>query len=90
MKKYQVIGGQYMFCHYGEADTLKGAMRIARKHEEYWDNWQGWHVPSIYSADDCYEGQFTEWNFDGIFPKPGAEPVAVCDYYRNEWSKREA
>lgn len=52
MKKYQVIGGQYESHWYGESDTLRGAKMIATKHMEYWDNWQGWHKPSIFLAED--------------------------------------
>ena len=53
MKNYQVIGGQYEFYWYGESDTLRGAKSIATRHEEYWDNWQGWNKPCIYKAEDC-------------------------------------
>lgn len=55
MKEYQVIGGQYESCWYGESDSVRGAKIIASKHEEYWDNWQGWHKPRIYKADDVME-----------------------------------
>lgn len=55
MKKYQVIGGQYEQHWYGESDSLHGAKVIAGKHKEYWDNWQGWHTPKIYAAEDCQE-----------------------------------
>lgn len=48
MKRYQVIGGQYEPYWYGESDTLRGAKIIATKNMEHWDNWQGWHKPSIY------------------------------------------
>ena len=54
MKKinYYEIGGQYeRICH-GGASTLIGAKRIATRNEEYWDNWQGWHKPGIYLAED--------------------------------------
>lgn len=47
-KKYCVIGGQYQYYYYGSAPTLIGAKRLAGKHQEYWDNWQGWHIPDIY------------------------------------------
>lgn len=53
MKKYQIIGGQYEQKWYGESDSLRGAKIIAGKHKEYWDNWQGWHVPGIYLAEEC-------------------------------------
>lgn len=55
MKKYQVIGGQYEPCWYGESDTMRGARCIATRHMEYWDNWQGWHKPCIYAAEDVKE-----------------------------------
>jgi hypothetical protein len=55
MKKYQVIGGQYEQHWYGESDSFHGAKVIAGKNKEYWDNWQGWHTPSIYLAEDCTE-----------------------------------
>lgn len=80
MKKYQVIGGQYETCWYGESDTLRGAKIIATRHEEYWDNWQGFHKPSIFLAEDVEEiesrGRIT--TSDGRIirvPKLGAEPV---------------
>ena len=53
MKNYQVIGGQYEQHWYGESDSLRGAKIIATRHEEYWDNHQGWHTPHIYRAEDC-------------------------------------
>lgn len=55
MKKanqYYVIGGQYQSFCYGGAPTLIGAKRLANKSAEYWDNWQGWHTPGIYKAED--------------------------------------
>lgn len=55
MKKYQVIGGQYEQVWYGESDSAHGAKLIATKHEEYWDNWQGWRKPQIYYAEDVME-----------------------------------
>ena len=79
MKRFQVIGGQYAFCHYGESDTLRGAKMIASKHSEYWDNWQGWHKPKIYLAEDCEQVEQTDFNLSGIIPKPFAEPVSVWD-----------
>ena len=73
MKKYVVIGGQYFCCYYGEADTLTGAKRIAGKNAEYWDNWQGWHVPRIYRAEDVKDAGRQE-----KVVKFGAQPVAVA------------
>ena len=55
MKLYQVIGGQYESRWYGESDSLRGAKRLARKHQEYWDNWQGWHTPAVYHVYDVDE-----------------------------------
>lgn len=55
MKKYQVIGGQYEPCWYGESDTIEEAQDIAARNEEYWDNWKGWHTPHIYLAKDVKE-----------------------------------
>lgn len=78
MKKYYIIGGQYAaYCH-GSASTLTGAKRIATRHAEHWDNWQGWHVPKIYNATDVTEVV----NFYGsqFAPKEGAFPVAVARY----------
>lgn len=82
MKKnnFYVIGGQYESCCYGGAPTLIGAKRLATKNMEYWDNWQGWHKPLVYKAEDTDEiesnGRIT--TNDGVMirvPKYGAEPV---------------
>lgn len=85
MKKvnYYAIGGQYYYHCYGGAATLTGAKRIASANAEYWDNWQGWHIPSVYRAED------TEQAEDGSrYPRNGARPVAVASYsgnYRVRW-----
>lgn len=55
MKRWQVIGGQYESKWYGESDSLERAKKIASSNEEYWDNWQGWHTPKIYAAEDVRE-----------------------------------
>lgn len=55
MKKYQIIGGQYEPHWYGESDSIRGAKIIASKSVEHWDNWQGWHKPAIYRAEDVEE-----------------------------------
>lgn len=82
MKKinFYVIGGQYESHCYGGTPTLIGAKRLATKHEEFWDNWQGWHKPLIYRAEDTEEiesyGRMT--TIDGAIirvPKYGAEPI---------------
>lgn len=77
---YYVIGGQYESCCYGGAPTLIGAKRIANKNREYWDNWQGWHIPKIYRAEDTVlitsQGRIT--TRDGVsirVPKIDAEPI---------------
>lgn len=50
--KFVVIGGQYEPHYYGDFKTELGAKRFANKHQEYWDNWQGWHTPKIYKIED--------------------------------------
>lgn len=87
MKKinYYVIGGQYEHYCYGGAETLIGAKRIAAKHEEYWDNWQGWHRPRIYRAEDCVAVK----NFYGETFAPDRDkeidPVSVYDMDTKKW-----
>ncbi len=83
MKKknnYYVIGGQYESYCYGGTPTLIGAKRKATKNMEYWDNWQGWHKPQIYRAEDTEEiesrGRVT--SYDGWIirvPKLDAIPI---------------
>ncbi len=82
MKKnnYYVIGGQYESCCYGGTPTLIGAKRKATENMEYWDNWQGWHKPAIYRAEDTrvIESRGRITTHDGTMirvPKYGAEPV---------------
>lgn len=53
--KYYVIGGQYIYHCYGGTPSIIGAKRLANKNAEYWDNWQGWHIPKIYRAEDTKE-----------------------------------
>lgn len=67
MKKYSIIGGQYYYTVYGSSDTLHGAKCIAARHPEYWDNFQGWHVPAVYLSDDLDKNGY---------PVYGAQPVA--------------
>ena len=79
-RNYYIIGGQYETCCYGASDTLRGAKCIATRNREYWDNWQGWHKPRIYRAEDteviASKGRVT--TYDG-WPirviKEGAIPV---------------
>lgn len=83
MKKtnnYYAIGGQYESYCIGGTPTLIGAKRLANKNMEYWDNWQGWHRPSIYRAEDTKvvesRGRITSYDGDMIrVPKYGAMPV---------------
>lgn len=83
MKKYQVIGGQYEPYWYGESDNLTAAKRIATAHEEYWDNWQGWHKPCIYAAEDCTivksHGMITHVDGSMICVPSHANPVAYWE-----------
>lgn len=80
MKKnnYYVIGGQYASFCYGGTPTLIGAKRLARKSAEYWDNWQGWHIPDIYRAEDVRD--ITNFYGDTKAPTDGAMPVAWAWY----------
>lgn len=73
---YAIIGGQYEAYFYGFAPTLLGAKRMARKYMEYWDNWQGWHVPKIYKAEDVEK--ITNFYGDVYAPKDGTLPVAAA------------
>ena len=81
--KFYVIGGQHVAFNYGGAYTLEGAKRLASKHEEYWDNWQGWHKPKIFKAEDCTLRE----NFHGedYYPEPYAYPVASWDSRAGKW-----
>lgn len=79
-KNYYIIGGQYESVCYGGAPTLTGAKRIANKNKEYWDNWQGWHTPEIYRAEDTKivesAGRITTRDGEKIrIQKDGAAPV---------------
>ena len=82
MKKinYYVIGGQYETHCYGGSPTLIGAKRLANKNKEYWDNWQGWHTPNIYAAEDteliASNGSVTHYEGELIrAPKANAQPI---------------
>ena len=79
-RAYYVIGGQYESYYYGASDSLRGAKQIAARNREYWDNWQGWHTPRIYRAEDVQviasRGRITTPDgWDVIAPKLGAVPV---------------
>lgn len=82
---YYVIGGQYEAYNYGGTNTLVGAKRLATQNGEYWDNWQGWHKPAVYEADDCEK----KVNFYGeqMLPKVGAVPVSV--WVDGKWEDRK-
>ena len=85
--RYYVIGGQYAYYNHGGAATIAGAKILATKNEEYWDNWQGWHKPSIYKAEDC-----EVWtNFFGTdyYPKTDADPYMVWDEQAGKWRMYE-
>lgn len=82
MKKinYYVIGGQYESICYGGTPTLIGAKRLASRNKEYWDNWQGWHKPKIYAAEDTKliesRGRITTRDGATIrVPKENAMPI---------------
>ena len=81
MGKFCVIGGQYCMINYGEADTLLGAKRLASKHEEYWDNWQGWHKPSVYRIEDCHYAK----TFYGYQLIPNDVVCPVCVWNGKRW-----
>ena len=83
--KYYVIGGQYENYNYGGTYTLEGAKRLATKHIEYWDNWEGWHKPVIYKAKDCIIAS----NFFGedYYPKTGSNPYMTWNGYLKKWEE---
>lgn len=80
---FYVIGGQYQGYNDGGTATLLGAKRLAAKNDEYWDNWQGWHRPAIYAAEDCEE--MTNFYGTQLLPKENAQPVATWD--GKQWVK---
>lgn len=86
MKKinYYVIGGQYEGYNYGGSKTLLGAKRLAGRSKEYWDNWQGWHTPAIYAAEDCEEIT-TRYGRSMMLPMFNAQPVAVYNEDAGRW-----
>ena len=77
---YWVIGGQYESNCYGGAPTLIGAKHLANANKEYWDNWQGWHTPSIYADEDTESITCNGWitkpeGSTTRVPKENAYPV---------------
>lgn len=84
INKYAVIGGQYQAYFYGFAATLHAAKLLASRNAEYWDNWQGWHIPEIYDSADVEP--VTNFYGDGYAPKMGAVPVAYKGYYDRQWT----
>lgn len=73
--KYYVIGGQYCYKCYGGASTLAAAKRLANANQEYWDNWQGWHTPAIYRAEDTVIRYDDFWGYDVRVPDDFVWPV---------------
>lgn len=75
-----MIGGQYESYCYGGTPTLIGVKRLATRNMEYWDNWQGWHKPKIYRAEDVKMitsvGRITSFDGSEIYvPIDGAIPI---------------
>lgn len=62
----------------GEPILLTGAKRLANKSAEYWDNWQGWHIPSIYKAEDVED--VTNFYGETKAPRLGTVPIATAYY----------
>lgn len=81
VQKFDVIGGQYKPYYYGTAETLDEAKKMALENEEYWDNYQGWHVPPIYNHDDCED--VVNIYGRGRSPKPLTAPVVI--YENGTW-----
>lgn len=81
--KYYVISGQYEYYNCGGSVTLEGAKRLATKHEEYWDNWQGWHKPDIYRSEDCVLG--TNFYGTNFYPKSDVFPYMIWDNHTKKW-----
>lgn len=81
---YYVIGGQYHAYCYGGSNTLRGAKLLAAKHDEYWDNFQGWNRPKIYAAEDCVMAD-TQFYGEQIVPKAGTFPVSIYSMNEKRW-----
>lgn len=84
---FYIIGGQYAACCYGTAVTLHQAKLLASKCIEYWDNWQGWHKPAIYRAEDVRP--INNFYGAGYAPQPHAVPAAHWSNELNKWITRE-
>lgn len=56
-----------------------GAKMIASKNEELWDNWEGWHKPKVFLAEDCEEAYGYRDGKIVRVPKPEARPVFFFD-----------
>jgi len=82
MKRFIVIGGEYLFCNFGyrigESDTLRGAKQIASKHKELWHDCK-YHTPKIYFSKDC-----GAVDADGYITLT-ADPVSVYDEDAKTW-----
>lgn len=91
MKKknnYYVIGGQYEKHCIGGAPTLLGAKRLASANEEYWDNWQGWHTPPIYRAEDTELIETLGWitKPDGVLTRlPRWDAIPIAEKVDGKW-----
>lgn len=78
-KGYCILGGQYVWRYYGWKPSLLAAKREASKHEEYWDNWQGWHTPAIYREEDT-----VIINGD-VMPNPNRNVYPVAKKVNGKW-----
>lgn len=85
--KYAVIGGQYQSYFYGFASSLQAAKILATRSAEYWDNWQGWHIPAVYAAEDVEP--VVNFCGAGYAPRFGAVPVAAKAYGDRAWHTKD-
>lgn len=85
---FYVIGGQYHRYCYGGTKTLTAAKQLAAKHDEFWDNFGGWHRPRIYAASDCVLAE-TQFYGEQMVPAPYRLPVAEYDMTGRKWKKVE-
>lgn len=86
--QFVVIGGQYGSYDYGTTTTLLAAKRLATANEEYWDNWQGVHVPEIYKIEDTKvvvsKGRLTSYDGQEI-RIPVGKPYMIKNSKTNKW-----